>query len=119
MLLTAVTGYRDIRGPTLFEYLETVESTDPDRASGSFYLPVQWIVWPNLPSEDFCGTVAANGRLLPVLLSIHCQAVKKPDQEKSAVPEKLSFAHTVMSQLLLDLPSGHQVQFAFLSFARF
>lgn len=47
------------KGPTLFEYLETVEPANSDHASGSFRLPVQWISRPNSDFRGFCGTVAS------------------------------------------------------------
>ena len=45
-------------GPTLLEYLETVE-IDAERAQrGPFRLPVQWVNRPNLDFRGFAGTVA-------------------------------------------------------------
>lgn len=45
-------------GPTLFEYLETVETSSPDRGGGLFHLPIQWINRPNMNFRGFCGTIA-------------------------------------------------------------
>jgi len=45
-------------GPTLLEYLETVE-IDQERAErGPFRLPVQWVNRPNLDFRGFAGTIA-------------------------------------------------------------
>jgi bifunctional enzyme CysN/CysC len=46
-------------GPTLMEYLETVE-IDQERAQrGPFRLPVQWVNRPNLDFRGFAGTIAS------------------------------------------------------------
>ncbi|RCL03049.1 MAG: Sulfate adenylate transferase subunit 1 [Candidatus Tokpelaia sp. JSC189] len=46
-------------GPTLFEYLETVEPANTDSSNGQFYFPVQWINRPNPDFRGFCGTVVS------------------------------------------------------------
>src|SRR5581483_11920843 len=47
------------RGPTLMEYLETVE-IDEDRLQRlPFRLPVQWVNRPNLDFRGFAGTIAS------------------------------------------------------------
>jgi bifunctional enzyme CysN/CysC len=45
-------------GPTLLDYLETVEIED-DRASAAFRLPVQWVNRPNLDFRGFSGTITS------------------------------------------------------------
>ncbi len=51
-------------GPTLLEYLETVE-VDEDRVqTGPFRLPVQWVNRPSLDFRGFSGTIAS-GRVSP------------------------------------------------------
>ncbi|MBJ6724445.1 sulfate adenylyltransferase subunit CysN [Geomesophilobacter sediminis] len=45
-------------GPTLMDYLETVQVTD-DRADLAFRMPVQWVNRPNLDFRGFAGTIAA------------------------------------------------------------
>jgi bifunctional enzyme CysN/CysC len=45
-------------GPTLMEYLETVQVAD-DAARKPFRLPVQWVNRPNLDFRGFCGTIAS------------------------------------------------------------
>ncbi|MBC6403173.1 MAG: sulfate adenylyltransferase subunit CysN [Hyphomonadaceae bacterium] len=46
------------RGPTLLEYLETV-NVDTDTLDHPFRLPVQWVNRPNLDFRGFAGTVAS------------------------------------------------------------
>ncbi|ESY62725.1 MULTISPECIES: sulfate adenylyltransferase subunit CysN [Mesorhizobium] len=46
------------QGPTLVEYLETVE-VDSDRRAAPFRMPVQWVNRPNLDFRGFAGTIAA------------------------------------------------------------
>ena len=46
------------RGPTLMEYLETVEIED-DQQSKPFRLPVQWVSRPNQDFRGFAGTIAS------------------------------------------------------------
>lgn len=50
-------------GPTLIEFLETVELLDED-PQAPFRMPVQWVNRPNLDFRGFCGTVAG-GRIRP------------------------------------------------------
>ena len=51
------------RGPSLMEYLDTVNVRDPlDR--GGFRMPVQWVNRPNLDFRGFCGRLAG-GTLCP------------------------------------------------------
>ncbi len=45
-------------GPTLLNYLETVQIEDDGRGK-PFRLPVQWVNRPNLDFRGFCGTVAS------------------------------------------------------------
>lgn len=45
-------------GPTLMEYLETIE-LEGDNRHQPFRLPVQWVNRPHLDFRGFCGTVAA------------------------------------------------------------
>ncbi|HYS43408.1 MAG TPA: sulfate adenylyltransferase subunit CysN [Geobacteraceae bacterium] len=45
-------------GPTLMEYLETVE-LEADNRHQPFRLPVQWVNRPHLDFRGFCGTIAA------------------------------------------------------------
>ena len=45
-------------GPTLMNYLETVQVEDDTRKQ-PFRLPVQWVNRPNLDFRGFCGTIAA------------------------------------------------------------
>jgi sulfate adenylyltransferase subunit 1 len=45
-------------GPTLMEYLETVQ-LEADNRHQPFRLPVQWVNRPHLDFRGFCGTVAA------------------------------------------------------------
>jgi sulfate adenylyltransferase subunit 1 len=45
-------------GPTLMQYLETVQVEDDSRQQ-PFRLPVQWVNRPNLDFRGFCGTVAS------------------------------------------------------------
>jgi len=46
------------KGPTLMEYLETVDVAD-DRRHSPFRLPVQWVNRPNLNFRGFSGTIAS------------------------------------------------------------
>lgn len=50
-------------GPTLLEYLETVEVED-DAESRPFRMPVQWVNRPNLDFRGFSGTIAG-GAIAP------------------------------------------------------
>jgi bifunctional enzyme CysN/CysC len=50
-------------GPTLMEYLETVNVVD-ETAARPFRMPVQWINRPDLDFRGFCGTIAS-GRVKP------------------------------------------------------
>jgi sulfate adenylyltransferase large subunit len=45
-------------GPTLMEYLETVQ-LEADNRHQPFRLPVQWVNRPHLDFRGFCGTIAA------------------------------------------------------------
>jgi sulfate adenylyltransferase subunit 1 len=45
-------------GPTLINYLETVEIEGEDRGK-PFRMPVQWVNRPNLDFRGFCGVIAA------------------------------------------------------------
>ena len=45
-------------GPTLMEYLETVE-IEADNRHQPFRMPVQWVNRPHLDFRGFCGTIAA------------------------------------------------------------
>jgi bifunctional enzyme CysN/CysC len=47
-------------GPTLMEFLETVE-VDDDRANGSLRMPVQWVNRPNLDFRGFSGQIVGGG----------------------------------------------------------
>jgi bifunctional enzyme CysN/CysC len=47
------------RGPTLMEYLETVEIDDVLMSTRPFRLPVQWVNRPNLDFRGYAGTVAS------------------------------------------------------------
>lgn len=44
-------------GPTLMEYLDTVDVTDPHER-GAFRLPVQWVNRPNLDFRGYCGRIS-------------------------------------------------------------
>ncbi len=46
-------------GPSLIEYLETVEVEDDRLANGPFRLPVQWVNRPSHDFRGFCGTIAS------------------------------------------------------------
>ncbi|WP_018152627.1 sulfate adenylyltransferase subunit CysN [Leeia oryzae] len=46
-------------GPTLMEYLETVEIDEARMQKSAFRLPVQWVNRPNLDFRGFTGTVAS------------------------------------------------------------
>ncbi|MCM2265856.1 MAG: adenylyl-sulfate kinase, partial [Desulfuromonadales bacterium] len=50
-------------GPTLMEYLESVQ-VDDESQSKPFRLPVQWVNRPNLDFRGFAGTIAS-GRIRP------------------------------------------------------
>jgi len=50
-------------GPTLMNYLETVQ-VDDDSREKPFRLPVQWVNRPHLDFRGFCGTVAS-GKIRP------------------------------------------------------
>jgi len=45
-------------GPTLMEYLETVQ-LEADKRHQPFRMPVQWVNRPHLDFRGFCGTIAA------------------------------------------------------------
>ncbi len=51
-------------GPTLLEYLETVEIDEDRVKTGPFRLPVQWVNRPSLDFRGFAGTIAS-GRVSP------------------------------------------------------
>jgi bifunctional enzyme CysN/CysC len=51
-------------GPTLLDYLETVEIDEERMQDAPFRLPVQWVNRPNLDFRGFAGTVAG-GRVSP------------------------------------------------------
>lgn len=44
-------------GPTLLEYLDSVDVSDPSQR-GAFRLPVQWVNRPNLDFRGYCGRIA-------------------------------------------------------------
>jgi sulfate adenylyltransferase large subunit len=46
------------RGPTLLNYLETIQVED-DTRDQPFRMPVQWVNRPHLDFRGFCGTIAA------------------------------------------------------------
>ncbi|AZO41872.1 sulfate adenylyltransferase subunit CysN [Mesorhizobium sp. M7D.F.Ca.US.005.01.1.1] len=46
------------QGPTLIEYLESIE-VESDRRAAPFRMPVQWVNRPNLDFRGFAGTIAA------------------------------------------------------------
>jgi sulfate adenylyltransferase large subunit len=46
------------QGPTLMEYLETVQ-LEADNRTQPFRMPVQWVNRPHLDFRGFCGTIAA------------------------------------------------------------
>ena len=52
------------QGPTLMDYLETVEVTEVADSGGAFRLPVQWVNRPDLNFRGFAGTVV-RGRIAP------------------------------------------------------
>jgi bifunctional enzyme CysN/CysC len=65
------------QGPTLMQYLETVEVAD-EAASQPFRMRVQWVNRPNLDFRGFCGTIAS-GSIRPgemVIVSSSGQASK-------------------------------------------
>ncbi len=45
-------------GPTLMEYLETIDVCD-ESVSKPFRMPIQWVSRPNLDFRGFCGTIAS------------------------------------------------------------
>jgi len=47
------------RGPTLMEYLETVQPVQADTAKAGFRMPVQWVNRPNSDFRGFAGLIAA------------------------------------------------------------
>jgi bifunctional enzyme CysN/CysC len=47
------------RGPTLMEYLESVEVDEERLQRGAFRLPVQWVNRPNLDFRGFAGLIAS------------------------------------------------------------
>jgi bifunctional enzyme CysN/CysC len=51
-------------GPTLMEYLETVEVDQERMQSAPFRLPVEWVNRPNLDFRGFAGTIAG-GTVVP------------------------------------------------------
>ncbi len=51
-------------GPTLLEYLETVEIDEDRIQTGPFRFPVQWVNRPSLDFRGFTGTIAS-GRVSP------------------------------------------------------
>ena len=52
------------RGPTLMDYLETVQVDTERMQSAPFRLPVQWVNRPDLDFRGFAGTIAS-GRVAP------------------------------------------------------
>jgi bifunctional enzyme CysN/CysC len=46
-------------GPTLLDYLETVEPAEADRSTAAFALPVQWVNRPDLDFRGYAGTIAS------------------------------------------------------------
>ena len=46
------------QGPTLLQYLDTVEVQEPGEAN-SFRMPVQWVNRPHLDYRGFCGRIAS------------------------------------------------------------
>jgi bifunctional enzyme CysN/CysC len=46
-------------GPTLLEYLETVEIDEDRRQTGPFRMPVQWVNRPDLNFRGFSGTIVS------------------------------------------------------------
>ncbi len=48
-------------GPTLMEYLESVEVDQERMQAAPFRMPVQWVNRPNLDFRGFAGTVASGG----------------------------------------------------------
>ena len=51
------------RGPTLLEYLETVELATRSQPS-AFRMPVQWVIRPNSEFRGYCGLIAS-GEISP------------------------------------------------------
>jgi bifunctional enzyme CysN/CysC len=47
------------RGPTIMEYLETVEIDEEHKQTAPFRLPVQWVNRPNLDFRGFTGNIAS------------------------------------------------------------
>jgi bifunctional enzyme CysN/CysC len=60
-------------GPTLMNYLETVEIDEERQQKRPFRLPIQWVIRPNLDFRGFAGTIAGGsvkpGDLVRVLPS--------------------------------------------------
>jgi bifunctional enzyme CysN/CysC len=68
-------------GPSLMQYLDTVEIRDP-RERGALRLPVQWVNRPNLDFRGFCGRLAGGSvrpgdavRVLPSGVQTRVKAV--------------------------------------------
>ena len=68
------------RGPSLLEYLETIDVTE-DAASQPFRFPVQWVNRPNQEFRGFSGTIAsgtvAPGDPVQVMGTSHRSRVKE------------------------------------------
>lgn len=67
-------------GPSLLEYLETVE-VSREAESRSFRLPVQWVNRPNLDFRGFSGTVASGA------VSVGDEVIVIPSGKRSTVKE--------------------------------
>ena len=68
-------------GPSLMEYLDTVDVRDPGGRS-AFRMPVQWVNRPNLDFRGFCGRIAEGTlspgdtvRVLPSGVSVQVKAI--------------------------------------------
>ena len=75
-------------GPTLLDYLNTVDTSDQHRSQQPFRLPVQWVNRPQPDFRGFCGQIAAGSvqpgdalRVLPSGVTTQVKSVWKGFEE--------------------------------------
>ncbi|HYN77198.1 MAG TPA: sulfate adenylyltransferase subunit CysN, partial [Lamprocystis sp. (in: g-proteobacteria)] len=80
-VLTSSTRTPWYQGPSLLDYLDTVDVTDT-RGRGAFRMPVQWVNRPNLDFRGLCGRISEGTlragdtvRVLPSGVQVQVQAI--------------------------------------------
>ena len=89
-------------GPTLLEYLETVEVDDERLEAAPFRMPVQWVNRPSSDFRGFAGTIAGGsvrpGDEIRVLPSRHAQHASSASSPMTAISTRRSPARRSRSR---------------------